>query len=313
MTPAVVLAILVATGEAGSPATAAMATAAAEVVGGESAVRVVEATALSDDEALRVERGLSTRVVVQLAWVDAQHLRARLRLHAERTDRWIDRDFAFGIADTPSERGRALGFAMASMLPEGDPSIPIVTRDEPPREPAPPLLEPGRNAIAAALLAGAGLGGPADGLGGRVTYERFVTSEASLGVSVAGRLGRISSLDARELTSSLGVGGALWPVAPTGTNRVGLAIRAEALLVYETVAHADAAGTTQWKGYALPGGALRLEGTLRLARALELMVGGGAEVAFGTVDVTVLAAGGSGSVHVPATRGVAEAGVRTRF
>jgi hypothetical protein len=314
MTPAVVLAILVTSGEAASPATAAMASAAAEVVGAEDSVRVVEVSVLSDGEALRVEQGLATRVVVELAWSDAQHLRARLRLHAARTDRWIDRDFVFVAADTPSERGRALGFAMASMIPEGDPSIPIATRAEPPRDQAPEAPPPGPNAIDAAFEAGTGLGGPAGGLGGRLAFERFVADRASLGLSLAARLGHITNLDARVLTSCLGVGGALWAVAPTGTNRLGLAIRGEALVLYERVAHVDASGTTTWKDYALPGGALRLEGTVRLAGALELMMAGGAEIAFGTVDVTVVAAPpAGGTASLPATRAIAEVGLRARF
>ena len=56
MTPAAILAILVATGEAHAAPTTAMAAAAAEVIGTPGGVRVVEAPALADTEALRVER-----------------------------------------------------------------------------------------------------------------------------------------------------------------------------------------------------------------------------------------------------------------
>jgi hypothetical protein len=312
MTPAAILAILVATGEAHAAPTTAMAAAAAEVIGTPGGVRVVEAPALADTEALRVERELGTRAVVALAWADPEHLRARLRLHAARTDRWIDRELDFASGDTPAERGRALGFAMASMLPEGDPTLPIATR-VPPAAPAPPPRL-GANAVEGAFLAGAGIGGSAGGLGGRLTFEHFVTSGASIGGSLSGRSGRISDLDAPEVTASAGLGGALWPIAPAPDRRCGLAIRAEALLIYEAVAHTDAAGATAWKGQALPGGALALAGTFRVAGPLELLVAARAEVAIGTVDVTVMAVPpAGGTARIPAARALGEAGLRARF
>jgi len=314
MTTVAVLAILVAAGEAGSPVTAAMTNAATEVVGSAGGVRVVEAGGLSDSEALRVERQLSTRVVVQLAWGDARHLRARLRLHAALTDRWVDRELTFAEADTPAERGRALGFAMASMLPEGDPSLALATSDEPRQEAPGPGPAPGSRVLDATFLAGAGLGGPAGGLGGRLAYERFVLPRASVDLALAGRLDRISNLDARELTSSFGLGAAYWVAAPTHADRVGVAIRGEALLIYESVAHADAAGATSWKGHALLGVDASVEGTLRVARTLELVLRGGAELAFGTVDVTVVAAPpASGTARLPASRALGGIGLRARF
>jgi hypothetical protein len=313
MTPGAVLAILVATGEARAPATAAMAAAAAEVVGDQGGVRIVEVSTRGDAEVLRVEREVDARVVVALAWSDERHIRAHLRLHAARTDRWVDRDFAFADADTPPERGRALGFAMASMLPEGDPSLPLATNDvargAPPDEP--PL---GRTAVEAMFLAGTGVGGPAGGLGGRLSLERFVTGRVSLGVSLASRLGRIASLGARELTSSLGAGGALWAVAPTSSRALGLALRAELLFLHEDVEHADSTGQATWKSHALLGAGGGVEGTLRLAGPLELVLAAAAELAFGTVDVTVVAAAPTGGTqHIPPARVVADVGLRARF
>jgi hypothetical protein len=312
MTPAAVLAILVATGEAHAAPTAAMAAAAAEVVGEQGGVRVAEASALTDAESLRVERELGVRAVVALAWSDADHLRARLRLHAARTDRWIDRELDFAAGDTPAERGRALGFAMASMLPAGDPAIPLATREAPPPETPPPALGP--NALETSFVVGAGMGGPAGGPGAGLGYERFVTSHASLLVSAAGRVGHIEPIEARLVTASAGLGGALWPLAPAADRRLGLAIRGEALFLYEAVEHTNAAGASAWKGHALPGAALSIVGTLRVTGPLEVVVAGGAELAFGTVDVSVVAAKpAGGSSQVPVARAVAQAGLRLRF
>jgi hypothetical protein len=311
MTPAAVLAILVATGEAHAAPTTAMAAAAAEVIGDQGGVRVIEAGALTDAESLRVERELGVRAVVALAWADAERLRARLRLHAPRTDRWIDRELDFTAGDTPGERGRALGFAMASMLPEGDPEIPLATREG---TIAPPGVPPGPNALEASFLVGTGLGGPAGGPGAGLGYERFVARHASVLVSAAGRVGHLEPIGAREVTASAGVGAALWPIAPAADRRLGLAIRGEALFLYEAVEHTNAAGTSAWKGHALPGAALALVGTLRVAGPLEVFAAGGAELAFGTVDVTVVAAmPAGGTSRIPAARAVGQAGLRLRF
>jgi hypothetical protein len=313
MTPAFVLAILVASGEAQSAPTLAMAAAAGEVVGDQGGVKVVEASAPSDAEALRVERALGVRAVVALAWSDAEHRRAHLRLHAARTDRWIDRELDFAPEDTPSERGRALGFAMASMLPEGDPTLPLATTLAP-AEPSPPPARLGANAVEAAFLAGTGAGGPAGGLGPRLGIDRFVASGLSFGLSLSSRWGRIGALDVDEMTSSAGLGVGLWPFAPTAERRLGVGVRAEALLLREAVTHTDAAGATRSKSDLVPGGGLALAATWRLAGALELVASGGAELAFGTIDVTVLAAPpAGGNARIPVTRVVGWGGLRARF
>jgi hypothetical protein len=305
----VVLAILVAVGESRSPVVTTVDQAASDVVGA-GAVKIVEVAMLSDAEALRVESALATRATVQLEWRDPAKQNAHLRLHAARTDRWIDRDIAFAAEDTPVERGRTLGFAIASMLPEGDPSLRFELRDEP----APPPPPPSRNAAALAATATAGLGGPASGWGGVATVERFFGDSTSLDVSVAGRLGRIAELGARELTTSAGVGGAWWPVAPTASRSWGVALRVEALLLYHAVSHARAGGAVQWKGDLLPGADLKVEGTYRLVPAFEVVAGVGAEVAFGTIDVTVTPPpAGDGLATIPSLRALAALGIRARF
>jgi len=312
MTPAAVLAILVATGEAQAVPTTAMAAAAAEVIGEPRGVRVVEAGALSDDEARRVERALGVRAVVALAWSDVEHRRARLRLHAARTDRWIDRAVDFAAGDTPAERGRALGFAMASMLPEGDPTLPLATSAEPPAPPSPaaPL---GASALEVSFVAATGLGGPAGGAGARLGFARFVSERAAFGLSLSARRGRIDTLDAPEVTASAGAGGAFWPLPPARARRLAVAVRVEALLVVEAVGRTDASGASAWKGHALPGGELALVGALRLTGPLEAFAAAGLEGTTGTTDVTVLAAQGSGRATIPRARADVDLGLTLRF
>jgi hypothetical protein len=307
MSAAVVVAIVVAAGQAQAPPTRAMADAAAEVVGDLGGVRVVERLPPSDEEALRAERELGARAVVTLAWGDADRLLARLRLHAARTDRWIERELVFGAADTPEERGRALGFALASMLPEGDPSLPRAASEPTPLEPPPRPLGP--NALEAAFLAGAGLDGPAGGLGGRIAFERALTPRLGAGLSLASRLGRATPVDARELTTTVGLGLSLGLLEP---GRVGLAIRVEALAVHEAVERVTAQATS-WRSHLMPGAGLVVEATLRLAGPLALAIAGGGELALGTVDVEVLAPGQATQARIPAARVVGTAGLQIRF
>ena len=118
MSPAVVLAIVVATHNVDDQATEAMRATAAEALGGEDTVVVRELDAISDAEALRIERRIAAQAVAQVEWLDPEHTRARVRVHAVENNRWVERIITFAVVDTSIERGRALGFAVTSMLPE---------------------------------------------------------------------------------------------------------------------------------------------------------------------------------------------------
>src|SRR5436190_22444037 len=114
MSGAVVVAIVVAVGEARTPTTSALVTAAKEALGAAATFRVFEVSPPSDEAALTVEDDLEARAVVTIVWEDAPRLHAHTRMHVSRTDRWTDREIVFEAVDTPVERGRALGFAVAS-------------------------------------------------------------------------------------------------------------------------------------------------------------------------------------------------------
>jgi hypothetical protein len=310
-----ILAVVVAAGEGQSPATMAMTAAATEALGAAAVVRLHEATPLSDAQALRVEELEQARAVVQLGWGDSARLRARLRMHAARTDRWIDREIVFVPADTVAERGRTLGFTIASMLPEADPTVqlspPAVVEPRGPPAPEPPL---GRRAIGLLAMGGGGLGGGAGGFGGVLDVESLVGDSFALCFTAGARWGSLPEIGGSELTAFVGAGGAWWPLAPTPTRHLGIALRAELLGLYQSVSHQRPAGATEWKGQALPGADLELEGSWRLGRSLELVLGGGAEVAFGTIDVSVVPApAGGGTATIPVLRAVANAGIRMRF
>jgi hypothetical protein len=118
MADPVTLVLLVAAGEAASPATTAMTQGARDAVGGTlTEVRETPATP-TDADALAAEGPSGPDAVAELIWRDADHRRSTLRVHLRQSRRWIERSFAFAASDPPAERGRTLGFAVASILPE---------------------------------------------------------------------------------------------------------------------------------------------------------------------------------------------------
>ncbi|HVZ72276.1 MAG TPA: hypothetical protein VHJ20_07865 [Polyangia bacterium] len=321
MTPAAVLVILVAAGDARSAEVVAMTAAAAEVVGTPDAVRVAIDPAAArpteqDAASLASERELGARAVVRLTWLDGERRRAHLRLHAARTDRWLDREVEFTAADTPPERGRALGFAAASMLPEGDPELRLAPASEEPAPPAPPPPPAGRTTISLGGVGAVGVGGPSEGRGGTLAVDRFVTDALSVGAELDARAGRISELNARALTAGAGVGVGWWarsPVAPG--HDVGVGVVGEVVALYHLVSHARVDGSTEWRGHVLPGARVGLEGTWRVARPLELFAAIESETAFGSIDVEIEPppVTGASTAHIPALRAVGELGILARF
>src|ERR1019366_5720802 len=85
--------------------------------------------------------------VVEVTWTESGHRQATLRVHVSRSDRWVDRSIGFHASDVDAERGRTIGFAVASMIPEASggpasdaepPLPPVVSPPVPPSMPPPP-------------------------------------------------------------------------------------------------------------------------------------------------------------------------------
>src|SRR3954471_13939049 len=106
-----IVGILVAAGDAHSPESAALASAAADALGPGASVVIEEATAaLTDGEALKLGRRLQAAAVVEVIWPNPAHGEVALRAHVAAG--WTERRIAFQSLDTPVERGRAVGFAL---------------------------------------------------------------------------------------------------------------------------------------------------------------------------------------------------------
>jgi len=116
--------ILVAAGGASEPATLAIERTTNKALGRDARVIVRESAGPpSDGEALAVEEEANGGAVVEVTWGEQGHRVATLRLHLAGRPRWTERTIGFRAADADSERGRTLGFTLASMLPEPDASL----------------------------------------------------------------------------------------------------------------------------------------------------------------------------------------------
>jgi hypothetical protein len=318
MSPAVVLAIVIATHDVDDQATEAMRATAAEALGSPEAVAVRNVEVPSDGEALRVERSIRAQAVGQVVWLDAAHTRARLRVHAVETDRWIERTIAFSTVDTPVERGRALGFALTSMLPEETLAANPHRRPERPPEISKTAEGDFGTSIRLGGIGSLGLGGNATGVGGAIAGEFYVTPTWLVRLSFAARWGHLPVLSpkATDLAGYGGLGVAFWPMRRTPGRSLSAGVRVDALVLFHSVTGpSDEPGnpeTTNSKP--LPGIDVLGEVAWNMLGAVEIVTSLGLEAALGSTplelgprDNTVVVG------HIPVVRAVAEAAIRLSF
>lgn len=117
--------------ELSSPATSAMAGAASEALGPDMELRV---EAAPDPEGLRLADVGNASAVVRLTWDEAEHRRARVVCFSRRSQRWVDREVVFETSDPERERGRTLGFLLASMVLHAASDGAATSADEPASE-----------------------------------------------------------------------------------------------------------------------------------------------------------------------------------
>lgn len=127
--PLVIL-FLVHQGEAGAPATTAMVAATEKALAG-ATVTVREADPFPADDVVAGEAD----VVAEVTWT-AKPVSAHLHVHTKPG--WLDRDIGFATTDSALDRGRTVGFVVAAMVPEFEPT-PLAP---PPPPPPPPPFTP---------------------------------------------------------------------------------------------------------------------------------------------------------------------------
>jgi len=262
-----------------------------------------------------------------VAWSERQR-RVVIRFVTLPGGQWSDREVRFDKADAPIERGRTVGFALASMMPEeafapspappvGPPpaSQPAVAAPVAPARPldlrpaAPPpranplALDASGLAVAAPTGYGGGAGG---GFAVRVPLAGPLGARAAAGA-------RAESIGPAQATLRV-IGGAVglaWQPWLDAQHRWGVGARVDALLVHLDVAHlseddAQAAHLSRLMG----GLDAAVEGTFRFAEHAGVVAAVGSEIVFGRTDIFVHE---RQVTSLPPVKLMAELGLRVSF
>jgi hypothetical protein len=341
MADPVTLFILVAAGER-ADLTRALVGATRDALGSNAVVVVREVPGEpSDPEALVTERNENADAVAELSWNDARHQQAFVRMHIAQDKRWVERSIGFLRLDADAERGRTLGFAIASILPPVSPeaaapvaapettpvappvpSAPIALPPAtPPITPPPPaIVEPAHVPSAVDLhrstpsffaldlmaLGAVGVTDSSQGVaGGSAAGQWFVLPTLSLRLGGGVRAGTLGSQT--STLTILGTAGVVWHARPPTTSHpIGLSLRADYLLDGTSVAHL---AVNHWFKPVSGADAL-VESGLLLATDAQVVLGFGIEEVFGPTSVLVQ---GKPVGTLPALSVVGELGVRLRF
>lgn len=288
----------------------------------------------SDGELAAMGAAAHATLLGVVSWSEKQR-RVVIRFVSLPAGRWTDREVRFDSADAPTERGRTVGFALASMMPEeafADPAAPPLAPPPPP-SPSPPLApspsrapppppslaeerppaappRPNPLALDASGLAVAAPSGYGGGAGGVLALR--VPIRGALGFRVAANA-RAESIGPAQASLRM-VGGAVglaWQPWLDPQHRWGVGVRADALLVHLDVAHlseddAQAARLSRVMG-GIDGA---LEGTFRFAEHAAVVSAVGSEVLFGRTDIYVHE---RPVTSLPPVKLMAELGLRVSF
>lgn len=312
--PEIVVVWLVAA-ELSSPGAAALSGAAREVLGAATDVRVqAEPTVPVPTSALD-----PNMAVVHVTWDPVEHRSAHVVCYTPDVRGRVEHDVMFAASDPEPERGRALGFLIASILMDArEPAEPrrASQRSAPP---APARVDAGLgqgSASVAAPKTSLGAGAEAVGPGASTGFGAWLGVERALGArslwvgaGVRARFGAIPPAQATTRFLSLGATGTWLALRPSESSWLG--IKGGLFVSRLTISHlsdddVEADEQSRW----LPGAELALHGGLDFTPAAGLVADAGVELLAGETELSV-------RHRVVAvwsrTAGLLRLGVRTRF
>jgi hypothetical protein len=297
-----------------------MVASAKAVLGASATVELVTADVVDDGVAAHEATARHATLVVELHSAgNSVHVRALVVAE----NRFADRDLGFGERDRPEERGRTLGFAVASMMPvvmAAPPPVSPPPSTNPPPSPPPvgpdhpnaPPVAPRRwiGALDASGTMALALGGAGTSFGAMVAATLQPRAPWGIRLGVSPRFGELGEAQATTVTVVTSAGVSLQLGAPRPWT-LGFGARLGVLAGFVRVTHYSADDPepdhqSRW----LPGFDAAIEGILRLAPALALVLGGGIEGFFGSTDVYVR---GQPVVTMSPLRVLGELGMRARF
>ncbi len=299
------LALVVAvTTSANDPVNAATLQAAEQALGPAAMVEVERVSSADDAELSRIA-GEKHAAIALVRWQSPST--AVVHFRGWESARWIDRTVVFESDDAPAERGRALGFTLASMMPQA------IASGEGAEKPALAAPSQPHRWLGAIDVTASGAFAPAEfgtGLGAQLGFTWFLQRlGVRAGASV--RAGDVPPAQATALYASAALGLAMRFIEPRPHQRFGFGARVDALLLYESVTHLSPDDVTpahedRWLG----GADLVFSGTFDLTSAAAIVVTTGAEAAFGTTRIFV---GQTEVAQLFPVRIVADIGVLARF
>jgi len=327
---AVTVIVVIASADPRDGSTEAMDRALRSAVGERASVVVKVAREGEAEEPSPPPRSDASSVVGVITWSD-HHRRATLRFTTN--GRASDRELRFDASDAPAERGRTIGFAVASMVPEDDATHEPAAKPAtaPPTPTTPPVALPPRAsttpfaaespsaprrdptttfALDLSASGAVGIEGYGGGFGGVLAGRIPVGHGFAIRLGLSARLGEVSPAQATSRAYAA-AGGIAWQTWPSASRAFGVGARVDALLLRQEMVHFSADDPDDVsRSRLLPGIDILLEGALRLADHAALVLAFGPEIAFGTTNIVVR--GGEVGV-VPPLRLCAEGGVRVSF
>jgi hypothetical protein len=187
------------------------------------------------------------------------------------------------------------------------------------RSPAPPAIAAGSPqpaasgawAADAAAEGGFAVGGAGTGMGGTVGIRWSPWHRVGLRAGGRARFGDVPEAQASSLSLGLSAGAILSVASADAGRRLGLALRADALMLFESLTHLSADDPQPVRqGRWIPATSFLVEGQLSLGPSVRLILAAGPEIAFGQTDVYVAA---NRVARLPPTRLVVEGGLVARF
>lgn len=257
--------------------------------------------------------------------------KARLHCYVSRERRWFDREITFGesrgsVQSEVNERGRLLGFAVATMYAsetEREPSptpLPAKAENKPSaieatraqsqdRLPRQPRAYPGRRTVEFGAIVSSGLRGTASGLGASVGFRLGLAGPVWGRLFMAGRSGSIPEAQASTRTALMGGGVALALLPPSSSFELGA--RVDGFASYFDASHLSEDDIepdlrSRWQA----GGDVVAEGGFRITQGAGVFVGVGLEAVLGKTEIYTHR---RQVAVVPPFRATAELQFRTHF
>jgi hypothetical protein len=294
---ALVILVFVDAQDAATPLPGALARAAEEALGSDVSVSIrALASDVAAPELIEAGRAEHASAVARITWTDERRSEARLDVVSPDGRPARSSTIAFGASDPLAERGRAIGLVLAALLaPENRarldraktaeavvaPAATVATSSAPP--------SPARRfALDAAAEAGFAVGGVGSGAGGTIGLRWHSGSRFGLRIGMQARFGEVGVAQAAATDVGAAAGLVLFVIPPADQRRFALALRADAILLYESLSHLSSDDPEPVRGaHLLPGAAVLVEGQLAVSPTLSLALGAGPEIAFGRTDVFV--------------------------